>query len=410
MTPTFTPTLTPIPTPAAEARPATGGRLLLALITGQLGLHSAMAGLRLAAPLQALREGYSAWAVGLLLALFAAAPVLLALHSGRLADRFGYHRPVHIAVALAGAGLGLAVLATFIGGWPHFALLCAAAMLAGSGANMGMLTIQRTAALAARDATERVRIFSWLGVAPSFANVVGPVSAGFMIDAAGFRWAYVLLMLMPLATLVSARFVPRAPRVPVAPAVPGRTAWDLLAAPGMKRLLLVNWLFSMCWDVHTFAVPIIGHERGFSASVIGLILGTFTLSVTAVRLLIPALAHRLQGPRVVRLAMLGTAAVFALYPLAPTPLLMGVCAALLGLTLGCVQPMIMAMLHQLTPDQRHGEALAFRSMAINGSSTLMPLVFGAVGALTGAGLMFWMVGAAVGAGSWAARRLDVVRT
>ena len=73
-----------------------------------------------------------------------------------------------------------------------------------------------------------------------------------------------------------------------------------------------------------------------------------------VRLLIPALAHRLQGPQVVRLAMLGTAAVFTLYPLAPTPLLMGLCAAALGLTLGCVQPMIMAMLHQLTPDQRHG--------------------------------------------------------
>jgi MFS family permease len=345
-----------------------------------------------------------------LLALFAAAPVLLALHSGRLADRHGYHRPVHIAVGLASAGLGLAVLSTFITGWPHFALLCAAATLAGSGANMGMLTIQRTAALAARDATERVRIFSWLGVAPSFANVVGPVSAGFMIDAAGFRWAYVLLMLLPLATLVSARFVPRAAPAQVAPVVAGRTAWDLLDAPGMKRLLLVNWLLSMCWDVHTFAVPILGHERGFSASVIGLILGAFTLSVTGVRMLIPALAHRLDGPLVVRRAMLGTAAVFALYPLAPTPLLMGLCAVLLGLTLGCVQPMIMSMLHQLTPDQRHGEALAFRSMAINGSSTLMPLLFGAVGALTGAGLMFWIVGAAVGVGSWAARRMGGVRT
>ena len=400
----------PMPAAATDPRPAAGGRLLLVLIVGQLGLHSAMAGLRLAAPLQALREGYSAWAVGLLLALFAAAPVLLALHSGRLADRHGYHLPVRLAVVLAGAGMLLAVLSTFIGGWLHFALLCVAATLAGSGANMGMLTIQRTAALAARDATERVRIFSWLGVAPSFANVIGPVSAGFMIDAAGFRWAYVMLMLLPLATLVSARFVPRAAPAPVAPAVAGRTAWDLLAAPGMKRLLLVNWLLSMCWDVHTFAVPIIGHERGFSASVIGLILGTFTLSVTGVRMLIPALAHRLEGPRVVRLAMLGTAAVFAVYPLAPTPLLMGLCAALLGLTLGCVQPMIMAMLHQLTPDQRHGEALAFRSMAINGSSTLMPLVFGAAGALAGAGLMFWMVGAAVGAGSWAARRMGVVRT
>jgi MFS family permease len=79
--------------------------VLVALIVGQLGVHSAMAGLRMAAPLQALREGYSAWTVGLLLALFAAAPVLTAMHAGRLADRLGYHRPVTLAVALSVGGM-----------------------------------------------------------------------------------------------------------------------------------------------------------------------------------------------------------------------------------------------------------------------------------------------------------------
>jgi MFS family permease len=391
--------------------PARPGRTLIALIVGQLGLHSAMAGLRMAAPLQALREGNSAWAVGLLLALFAAAPVLLALHAGRLADRHGYHRPVHIAAALTAFGMLLAVLSTQFGGAWHFGLLCAAATFTGSGANMGMLTIQRSAALAARDATERVRIFSWLGIAPSFANVVGPVSVGFVIDAGGFAAGYVLLLALPLATLLSARSVPRSPRPAATPGPPApRTAWDLLAAPGMKRLLAVNWLLSMCWDVHSFAVPILGHDRGFSASTIGLILGTFTLSVTGVRLFIPMLAHRLQEAQVVRAAMLGTGVVFALYPLAPTPALMAGCAVLLGITLGAVQPMIMSTLHQLTPEQRHGEALAFRSMTINASSTLMPLVFGAAGTVVGASALFWAVGGAVGAGSWMARRLGSSRT
>ena len=381
------------------------GRVLVALIVGQLGLHSAMAGLRMAAPLQALREGYSAWAVGLLLALFAAAPVLLALHAGRLADRHGYHRPVRIAAALTISGMALAVLSTFIGGVPHFVLLCLAATLTGSGANMGMLTIQRSAALAARDATERVRIFSWLGIAPSFSNVIGPVSVGFVIDAAGFAAGYGLLLLLPLATLWSARSVPAQPPPPPAAARPRGTAWDLLSAPGMRRLLLVNWLLSMCWDVHSFAVPILGHDRGFSASTIGLILGAFTLSVTGVRLLIPLLAHRLREAQVVGGAMLGTAVVFALYPLAPTPGWMALCALALGLTLGCVQPMIMSTLHHITPDQRHGEALAFRSMSINASSTLMPLLFGAAGTVVGAAVLFWVVGAAVGSGAWLARRL-----
>jgi hypothetical protein len=82
---------------------------------------------------------------------------------------------------------------------------------------------------------------------------------------------------------------------------------------------VVNWLFSMCWDVHTFAVPILGHERGFSASTIGFILGTFTLSVTAHRMLVPA-AGAPPAPvlKVLRGAMLGTGVVFALYPWPPT--------------------------------------------------------------------------------------------
>lgn len=384
-------------------------RVLVALIIGQLGLHAAMAGLRMATPLQALRLGASEWTVGVLLALFAAAPVALALYSGRLADRLGYHRPVHIAVALGITGMGFGVASVWLTGWMTFAALCIAASLTGVAANMGMLTIQRTAGLAARDATERMRLFSWLGIAPSFSNVVGPVAAGLMIDSTGFAGAYLLLMALPLATLMSSRFVPVLPPPGEAPRH-DRTAWDLLTLPGMKRLLLVNWLFSMCWDVHAFAVPVLGHERGFSASTIGFILGTFTLAVTGVRLLVPMLAHRIEVVKVLQGAMIGCAIVFALYPLARTPLLMGACAVLLGLTLGVSQPLIMTTLHHLTPEGRHGESLAFRSMAINASSTLMPLMFGLLGSAVGAAALFWSVSAAVGSGSWLARRLARVRT
>ncbi|MBI3369402.1 MAG: MFS transporter, partial [Burkholderiales bacterium] len=114
---------------------------------------------------------------------------------------------------------------------------------------------------------------------------------------------------------------------------------------------------------------------------------------------------RLSEVVVLRTAMLLTGAVFSLYPLASTPWLMGCCAGLLGLTLGCVQPMIMSTLHHLTPPHRHGEAIAFRSMAINASSSVMPLAFGLAGTALGPGVMFWIMGVAVGAGSWVARGL-----
>ena len=69
-------------------------RPLLALILGQISLHSCMAGVRMAAPLQALDQGRSEWSVGVLMALFALGPIALALPAGRMADRHGYHRPL----------------------------------------------------------------------------------------------------------------------------------------------------------------------------------------------------------------------------------------------------------------------------------------------------------------------------
>jgi len=262
---------------------------------------------------------------------------------------------------------------------------------------------RRTAGHLAGDSTERLRVFSWLGMAPSLANVVGPVGAGFMIDAGGFAAAYALMFALPLLSLVAARGVPVMARDTSARQRSARGGtWDLLATPGLKRLLLVNWLLSASWDVHSFAVPVLGHGRGYSASTIGIVLGSFTLAVTLVRFVIPLIAHRLREVTVLRFAMVLTGVVFALYPFAHTAWLMGICATLLGFPLGAVQPMIMSTLHHLTPEHRHGEAIAFRSMAINASSSMMPLAFGVAGSLLGPGVMFWLMGAAVGAGSWVA--------
>ena len=375
-------------------------RPLLALILGQISLHSCMAGVRMAAPLQALKQGHAEWAVGVLLALFATAPIALALFAGRMADRHGYHRPLYVAVGMSLAGGVIAAASS------NYLAMCAAAVLTGGGSNFGLITIQRTAGRMASDTTERMRVFSWLGLAPALSNVTGPVLAGVLIDLAGFRAAFAALMLMPLAALLWARAVPPEPAAAPSDATPQRqTSWDLLQLPGLRRLLLVNWLLSAAWDVHTFVLPILGHERGLSASAIGGILGLFAFAVAAVRLVIPLLAHRLTASQVLAGAMLAVAAVFALYPLAHSAWLMALCAAMLGLALGSVQPMVMSTLHNITPHDRHGEAIAFRSMAINLSSTLMPLLFGVVGAAFGAASLFWLMGAAVGAGSVPARRV-----
>ena len=378
---------------------------LARLIAGHICLHASMAGLRMAAPLLALREGYSPAAVGVLLALFAITQVFLSLPAGRFADRNGLKKPMGMAVIAAASGSALAVV------FPQFEVLCLSAVMAGGATGVASISMQRHVGRAAADATELKKVFSWLAIGPAVSNFVGPLSAGLLIDHAGvwlggqaadtngFRGAFLLMALLPLTTWLWIRHTVELPPVVIPPNAPPKKTWDLLRQPMMRRLMIVNVLLAACWDVHTFVVPVMGHGLGFSASVIGAILGAFAISATLIRVVLPLFASRIHEWVVLAVAMGWTALVFAIYPLLSTPLAMGVFSVLLGLSLGSVQPMVMSTLHQITPEARQGEALGLRLMVINGASVAMPLLFGSMGAVVGISLVFWVVGAAVGAGA-----------
>lgn len=366
---------------------------LARLIAAQICLHACMAGMRMAAPLQALREGYSPAAVGVLLALFALTQVFLALPAGRYTDRHGLRRPVLWAVIAASIGAGLAVA------FPVFPVLCFSALATGGATGVAVIALQRHVGRSARDSTELKKVFSWLALGPAVSNFIGPFSAGLLIDYSGFRAAFFLMAVLPLVTGVLIHRIQELPAVVAASNAKKGTAWDLFNEPMMRRMILVNWFLSSCWDVHTFVVPILSHERGYSASVIGTILGAFAISAAVVRMLLPLMAAHLKEWVVITGAMLITAGLFGIYPLMPTAWAMGLCSVALGFVLGSVQPMIMSTLHHITPEARHGEALGLRLMTINASSVIMPMIYGAAGAVVGVAGLFWVTGALVGLAS-----------
>jgi MFS family permease len=366
---------------------------LARLIAGHVFLHACMAGTRMAAPLLALRSGHSEAAVGVLLALFALTQVILALPAGRFADRHGLRKPVGLSVVAATLGAGLAVA------YPVFPVLCLSALLTGGATGAASIALQRHVGRAAGNPTELKQVFSWLAIGPAISNFLGPFAAGLMIDHGGFRLAFLLMAALPLLSWFWVRGARELPPAPAPAAGPRATAWDLASEPRLRRLLVVNWFLSSCWDVHTFIVPVLGHERGLSASVIGSLLGAFAIAAALIRVLLPLLAAQLKERVVITGAMLVTAVLFGVYPFMLTPLAMGACSVLLGLALGTVQPMVMSMLHQITPEHRHGEAVALRVMVINASSVTMPMLFGLTGAAVGIAGVFWCVGAAVGAGA-----------
>ncbi len=374
---------------------------LLRLILAQVCIHGTMTGMRMATPLLALKEGYSAAAVGMLLALFALTQVFLSLPAGRYADRHGLKRPLIISVAAACSGAGVAVL------FPIYPVLCLSALLTGGAAGMALIALQRHVGRMAHNKDELRKVFSWLAIGPAISNCLGPFAAGLLIDYAGgeaasttgFRAAFLLLTLMPLAAWFWARTVQELPALQTESANQKATAWDLVQNRGFRRLLLLNWALSSCWDVHTFVVPILGHERGLPASVIGSILGAFAIAAAVIRMLMPIITRHMAESQVVLGAMVAACALFIAYPFMPGAWSMGACSVLLGVVLGSVQPMVMSMIHQITPPERHGEALGLRMMAINGSSVLMPVLFGSLGTVVGVSALFWAVGVLVGVSS-----------
>jgi len=383
---------------------------LARVIPTQVFIHSAMAGARLAVPLLALQQGYSAAAVGLLVALFALTQVFLALPAGRFADRHGVVRPVVLSAVACFTGVGLAAA------FPVYPVFCLAALLSGGATGAVVIALQRHVGRASHNSAELKKAFSWLAIAPAVGNFVGPFSAGLLIDHAGseagdlwgFRAAFLVLALMPLVGWWLARGLRELPRPPITVPVAGERAnraTDLLREPMFRRLLFCNWLQSSSWDVHAFVLPLLGHERGLSASTIGTILGCFAVAATLIRMVLPRLTARRAERDVIALSTISTALIFAVYPLMPNALLMGVCSVLLGFALGAVQPMVMSMLHHITPPDRQGEALGLRLMAINASSVAVPIVFGAAGALLGVAGIFWAVGGVVAVGSRAIRGL-----
>ena len=333
------------------------------------------------------------------MSLYALTQVFLSLPAGRFADRHGLKKPVAIAVTASALGAGLAVA------FPVFPVLCLAALLTGGGTGIAVIALQRHVGRAAAGPHQLKQAFSWLAIGPAFSNFLGPFAAGLVIDHAGFRAAFALMAVFPLVCWLWIRQAHELPQPASHRNRPRGRSWDLWRDPMFRRLMLVNWFLSSAWDVHTFVVPVLGHERGLSASVIGTILGVFAAAAAAIRVVLPALAARVREWVLIVAAMVATTAIYAVYPFMHVALTMGLCSMLLGFALGMVQPMVMSMLHQITPEHRHGEAVGMRMLVINASSVAMPILFGTAGAIVGVSAVFWTVAATVGCGVRVALRL-----
>lgn len=365
------------------------------LLTGIVVLvHVSYGGSRILVSLYALSFGASPLLIGLLVSLYALTPMFVSVQSGRLADRVGHRVPMlYGAVALT---VGLAV--PFV--WPGLPALFVSAAIAGG--SFAFFNIAAQALVGVMSSPERRAFnFSTLSLGYSVASLVGPLVVGFSAQLGGPVRAYLvlsLILLPPVLLLLSESLIPATRGA--AGESGKRSVLDLLRNRGLLAIFLTSGACVSGWDLFSFFMPIYGTRIGLSAATIGIVISTFGVATLVVRVFIPRLTARFGDQRVLASALCVGAAAFAIVPLVEHVALLMLASFVMGLGLGCGQPLTMMITYNRSPAGRAGEANGIRQMANNVTHMIVPLTFGALGSAFGMGPVFWINSLVLLGGAW----------
>jgi MFS family permease len=376
--------------------------VLLSLLQGV-----SMRGAKMLVSLSALDLGATPFQVGLLAALFAAFPLLLAVYAGKASDRIGVKRPILGGAVIMAAGILVPLAVKGIAG------LMACSALIGLGHIFFHVSIHNLIG-AYGEGEARTRNFATFSLGASIAAFIGPSLAGFSIDGWGFRPTHVLLAAVSLAPALILAAYPKLvpPRAIHGKDEAGGGSMELLRDPGLRRTLVMSGVTLTGIELFTFYFPVYGRSIGLSASAIGMVMSSYAIAAFIVRMGMHRAARRVGEVGVLTASLFIAGATYMLVPLVTQAPLLALVAFLLGIGLGCAQPLTILLTYNHAPPGRSGEALGMRLFVNKFTQILVPLVFGAMGSAFGLLPVFWANGAFLLAGgfvSLAERRVSASR-
>jgi MFS family permease len=345
------------------------------------------------ATLFAIELGATQFYIGVLVAMYSLFPMLLALYAGKLSDRLGVRLPM-----IGGSiGLSLGLALPFVA--PSIAALYASAAMIGASHVFYNVSVQNLVGmLGAPD--DRTRNFSNYGLIMSTGSFFGPLIAGFSIDHFGHASSYLYIAGGPLITVAIILFA-RGLAAGHAKASGGEAhgghVRELIHNKPLRRTLITGAVVLTGTDLFQFYMPIYGRSVALSASAIGVVLATFSAASFVVRLVMPALVKRSSGDLVLAVSLFVGAIAYFAFPWIADPRLLGTIAFVLGLGMGCGQPLTLMLLYNRAPPGRSGEAIGLRMTLNNFTHIVMPMFFGSLGTAFGVAPVF-MVNALMLAG------------
>ena len=221
--------------------------------------------------------------------------------------------------------------------------------------------------------------------------MIATVLVGFIVDRAGYTNTYYTLVAIALIPgtilLFYAGFIPAKIIIKLEKSVSG--VRELLAMPRLRNTLLAGGMIVTGIDLFNFYMPIHGRSIGLSASVIGIIIGMQAAAAFVVRLWMPRLAKHHGEMRILTWSLIMAGVTFLLFPVFEQPLILAAISFLLGLALGCGQPLSIILIYNQSPPGRAGEALGLRLTVNKFSQILVPMLFGSLGSAFGVYPIFW---------------------
>ena len=353
---------------------------LLIVVCNMLGMR----GSKIIVSLLALELGASQFFVGVIVALYSLIPMLLGLYVGALIDRIGLRWPIILG------SLGLMTGLLIPGVSPTLPMLIVSACAIGAAHIFYNLSIQNLIGqLSSKE--DRPRNFSNFAMMMSVSGFLGPMTAGFLIDHAGYSQAYLFLALGPLiGALIMFLFGREPAKRGSAQNTEEHTyhGFGLFKYKELRRVIIVSAILLTGIDLLQFYIPIYGHSIGMPASRIGMVLAAFSAASFVVRIWMPAIVKRVGENNVLTVALGVAAATYLIIPCLQNVWLLASCTFILGLGMGCCQPLAMMMIFNRAPEGQSGEALGLRQTINHFTHMAVPLTFGALGTFFGVAPVF----------------------
>jgi MFS family permease len=355
-------------------------RVVFFLILSHIGLKSS----RVLVTLYAIELGADSFIVGILISLYGLFPFFLAVFAGKASDRFGFRYPIFFGQI----GVALGLLLPYL--FPHLATLFASAAIIGASFIFCQISFHNL--IGSLDTVgERTRNYSIMSLGASTSGFICPLIAGFSIDHFGHVSTYFYLFIISIAAgftfLIYFKNIPPPPSQ--AEKKQKNNVTDLLKNKPLRQILITSGIVIAGVDLFSFYFPIYGHSIGFSASLIGIVLSIYAAAAFVIRIIMPFIVKKYNEENVLSVSLLLSGITFLLFPFFKGLVMLSLISFILGLGLGCGQPLAIMLTYNRAPVGRSGEALGIRMTVNKFIQISVPIIFGSIGNMFGLFPVFW---------------------